>query len=47
MNEPRKGPERVVKRDPEEEGSAARPPQAPNPGDQDPEEEGSAARPQR
>jgi hypothetical protein len=35
------------KRDPEEEGSAARPPQPPQPADQDPEEEGSAGRPER
>jgi len=34
-------------RDPDEEGSAARRPQRPNPAGQDPEEEGSAARPQR
>jgi len=34
-------------RDPEEEGSAAREPQAPSPPGNDPEEEGSAARPQR
>lgn len=34
-------------RDPEEEGSAARPRQIPTPRDNDPEEEGSAARPER
>ena len=34
-------------RDPEEEGSAAKPRQTPAPRDNDPEEEGSAARPER
>ena len=34
-------------RDPEEEGSAARPPQRDAPESNDPEEEGSAGRPQR
>ena len=39
--------ESVPQRDPEEEGSAARPRQTPAPEDNDPEEEGSAARPNR
>lgn len=39
--------ESVPVRDPEEEGSAARPRQTPAPEDNDPEEEGSAARPNR
>ena len=34
-------------RDPEEEGSAAKPRQRETPRQQDPEEEGSAARPER
>jgi hypothetical protein len=37
----------VPDRDPEEEGSAAKRQQRPNPPSQDPEEEGSAARPER
>lgn len=36
-----------ARRDPEEEGSAAKVPQPPSPRDNDPEEEGSAGRPQR
>ena len=36
-----------VRRDPEEEGSAAKVPQPASPRDNDPEEEGSAGRPQR
>ncbi len=43
----RETPPAPARRDPEEEGSAAREPQPPSPRDQDPEEEGSAARPQR
>lgn len=39
--------ESVPDRDPEAEGSAARPRQTPAPEDNDPEEEGSAARPNR
>jgi hypothetical protein len=35
------------RRDPEEEGSAAKRRQRANPADTDPEEEGSSARPQR
>lgn len=38
---------RQPKRDPEEEGSAAKRPQPPTPATRDPEEEGSAGRPER